>query len=239
MMRFLTLGFVAVGLMACAPPIPDSTEGVGFENYDTYLARKQAEQAELAQRGPGTSVQAPARVTPTDASPEATAAAAVITVRGTPSAANPQATTGQPVQTASVRVDPNNPTISDEQDFQAVSTRETIQSDAERRQAQSAQYKVIAPTALPNRPSGTVQTPIQFALATRHPVGQRVYGRGLTSKRKFQSACARYDTDEKAQDQFLKNGGPDKDKLGLDPDGDGYACNWNPATYRGLVRNSG
>ncbi len=229
MKRFAIAVIIGSGMVACAPPVPDSAQGVGFENYDDYLARQQAEQAARAQGRPITTVQGPATQAPADGSPEATAAAAVSAVRGTQGSA--------PVRTAAV--DPNNPNLSDEQDFQAVSSRESIASDAERRQAQSSQYKVIAPTAVPNRPNGTVQTPIQFALATRHPVGQKVYGRGLTSQRKAEAACARYDTDEKAQDQFLKNGGPNKDKLGLDPDGDGYACNWNPATYRGLVRSSG
>lgn len=237
MMRLALAGIVGFGVVACAPTVPDSAQGVGFENYDTYLARRQAEQAELAQRGtvPET-VQAPQRQAVADTSPEATAAEAVAVVRGNDVAvvqARPQQTT----QTAVVRT--NNPSISDEQDFQAVSSRETIESDAERRQAQSSQYKVITPKALPRRPGDAAPTPIQFALSTSHPKGQKMYRRSPFGASKSAAICAQYDSVEKAQDQFLKNGGPEKDRLGLDPDGDGYACGWDPSVYRGLTRNSG
>jgi hypothetical protein len=29
----------------------------------------------------------------------------------------------------------------------------------------------------------------------------------------------------------LARGGPDKDPRGLDPDGDGFACGWDPAPF--------
>ena len=31
---------------------------------------------------------------------------------------------------------------------------------------------------------------------------------------------------------FLAQGGPAVDPLGLDPDGDGFVCGWDPARYR-------
>ena len=49
-------------------------------------------------------------------------------------------------------VDLGNPTISDEQNFEAVSERETIESDAERRKQQSAKYVLVKPVAIPERP---------------------------------------------------------------------------------------
>jgi hypothetical protein len=30
----------------------------------------------------------------------------------------------------------------------------------------------------------------------------------------------------------LSNGGPERDRLGLDPDGDGFACYWDPTPFR-------
>ncbi|SFR43045.1 hypothetical protein [Litoreibacter janthinus] len=231
-MRGLCVVLVAAGLAACAPTVPDSGAGVGFDDYDTYLAQRQSRDAQLRRQGSG----APA----TAATPEQqTARDAVAAVRG--SSGQPERGESVPagIQNTSPNApvpDLNNPSISDEQDFQAVSSRQSIESDAERRKAQSAQYQVIAPTALPRRPGGNAPTPVEFALETSHPVGQKVYRRSVFSSSKTAKACAGYSSAELAQDAFLKAGGPQKDKIGVDPDGDGYACGWNPAKYRGLVR---
>jgi hypothetical protein len=40
-----------------------------------------------------------------------------------------------------------------------------------------------------------------------------------------------------AQIAFLERGGPKRDTLGLDPDGDGFACYWDPAPFRKAVNN--
>lgn len=246
-MRCLFAVLSVAVLAACAGPVPDSAKGVGFEDYDRYLSEKQ--QRDAALRNGTQSVVPPARVSdappPRALTPEQqTASAAVAAVRGTPGRTTPgQAPRGESVPAGIQNTSPNaapvpdlnNPSISDEQDFQAVSSRQSIESDAARRQAQSAQYKVIAPTAVPNRPGSTVPTPIEFALRTNHPVGQKVYRRSPFGAGKSASVCASYRSAELAQDAFLKAGGPSKDKLGVDPDGDGYACGWNPATYRGLV----
>lgn len=236
------LAAVSVALVAaCAGPVPDSAQGVGFDDYDRYLAEKQARDAAL-QSGQSTA-QTIAPPTAQPSSPQTpeqqTASAAVAAVQGTPGQAVRGESVPAGIQNTSPNAAPapdlNNPSISDEQDFQAVSSRQSIESDAARRQAQSAQYKVIEPKALPSRPGGKVPTPIEFALQTSHPVGQKVYRRSPFGAGKAASACAAYRSDELAQDAFLKAGGPSKDKLGIDPDGDGYACGWNPATYRGLV----
>lgn len=232
MRNFVLISVTCTGLMACSPPVPDSAKGVGFENYDAYLAQQQARQVQNTQPAPQpvATSQVPA-TNSVQTAEQQIASDAVAAVRSGEQNA-PVTTTASaapPVQT-------NNASISDEQDFQAVSSRRTIEDDAARVQQTRSQYAVIRPTEVPNRPGGTTQTPIQFALATSHPVGQKTYRRGLGGARKAQSVCAQFESPEKAQDQFLKNGGPEKDKLGVDPDGDGYACAWNPATYRGLVR---
>ena len=227
-MRFIFASLAVASVAACSPTVPDSAAGVGFEDYDTYLAQQRARDAQLA-RG---TTQVVAPVTPPNATPqteaEATAAAAVAAIR-------PQA--AQTPSAPAARPQANNEAISDEQDFAAVSARQSIESDAQRRAAQSAQYAVVQPTAVPNRPSGTAPTPIEFALQVTHPVGQKTYNRSLFGAKKPSPNCARYPSAEQAQDAFLKAGGPQKDKLKLDPDGDGYACAWNPAKYRQLVRN--
>ena len=32
----------------------------------------------------------------------------------------------------------------------------------------------------------------------------------------------------------LERGGPQRDRLGVDPDGDGFACSWNPTPFRAV-----
>lgn len=229
-MRSLFAVLVVTGVAACSAPVPDSGAGVGFDDYDTYLTQKQARDAELRAQRSGQTTVAPKPATTPEQQTASDAVAAVRNSSGQPAR-------GESVPTGIQNTSPNsnNPTISDEQDFQAVSGRQSIESDAERRRAQSAQYQVIAPKAVPTRPGGGAQTPVEFALQTSHPVGQKVYRRSVFSASKAAKACSAYRSVELAQDAFLKAGGPQKDKLGVDPDGDGYACGWNPAKYRSVV----
>jgi hypothetical protein len=128
----------------------------------------------------------------------------------------------------------NNAGISDENDFGAVSGRQSIESDKARIAANRARYAVVQPTALPSR-SGTQQpNVVAYALETKHPRGTQVHRRlGFSSAAKTSRNCAVYSTADEAQIDFLGRGGPSKDRLALDPDGDGYACGWNPSKYRG------
>lgn len=131
----------------------------------------------------------------------------------------------------------NNPGISDENNFEAVGSRRSIEDDAERLANNRANYEVIQPTALPKR-TNTGPNIVAYALSTQHAVGTKAYGRmGLTTKSRHQKACAKYPTSSDAQSAFLSKGGPKKDRLGLDPDGDGYACGWDPTPYRQAARN--
>jgi hypothetical protein len=127
----------------------------------------------------------------------------------------------------------NNPGISDEQNFDAVSARETIESDAERLARLRAEYQVIEPEALPERAGGTGPNIVAFALSTSNAVGQPMYRRsGFNADSRFQRACARFATPDEAQRAFLSRGGPEEDRLGVDPDGDGFACFWDPSPFR-------
>ncbi|MEX0310302.1 MAG: excalibur calcium-binding domain-containing protein [Tateyamaria sp.] len=132
----------------------------------------------------------------------------------------------------------NNPGISDENDFGAVSSRQSIESDAARLEANRQQYQVVQPTALPSRAGASQPNVVQYALQTRHPKGTQVHRRfnvGATSK--FQRNCAEYASADEAQIDFLARGGPERDRRGLDPDGDGYACGWDPAPFRRAAGN--
>lgn len=125
----------------------------------------------------------------------------------------------------------NNGGISDEQDFAAVSQRETIESDAERLARNRAQYTVIQPTAVPER-AGSGPNIVQFALSTTHAPGTQVYNRSSLRFTDQAAACARYASPDLAQEAFLAAGGPERDRRGLDPDGDGFACAWDPRPFR-------
>lgn len=123
--------------------------------------------------------------------------------------------------------------ISDEQDFDAVSARQTIESDAERLERLRSEYQVITPVPVPERGDSGPNI-VAFALATNHPVGQPVYRRPASRPSAEDTArrCAAFVSDDAAQREFLTNGGPDRDRGRLDPDGDGYACGWDPSPFR-------
>ena len=128
--------------------------------------------------------------------------------------------------------------LSDEQNFDAVAGRETIESDAQRRAAQAAARQQIAPTALPDRPSNVGPNIVEYALNAPNARGQEWYSRSLlTTQARFQRNCAAYATADEAQRDFLARGGPERDRLGLDPDGDGFACGWDPAPFIAAFRN--
>lgn len=127
----------------------------------------------------------------------------------------------------------NRAAISDEQNFDAVKSRVSIQQDAARLAEMRSQYKVIPPEPLPSRPAGDGPNLAQYALSTTNQVGQQMYKRfSLLGKDAEARNCARYTSPDLAQEAFLAHGGPERDPLNLDPDGDGFACSWNPAPFR-------
>lgn len=69
-----------------------------------------------------------------------------------------------------------------------------------------------------------------YAQQSGNAVGERVYARRGGGG----GACGRYPNADAAQRAFLAAGGPASDSLGLDPDGDGFACKWDPTPYRQL-----
>lgn len=147
---------------------------------------------------------------------------------------------------ASVRPNPeptknvfNNPGLSDEQDFQAVADRQTIESDAERLARNRALYQVIEPTAVPRRPGTQTPNIVEYALRTNNPLGAQLYERsGFAAQTRFDRNCAKFTSDAAAQESFLANGGPERDPKGIDPDGDGFACYWDPRPFRRAVQSS-
>lgn len=76
----------------------------------------------------------------------------------------------------------------------------------------------------------------RYAADSGHLVGTQVYPRdaALTENAQILAAqrCKRYYSTNAAQLAFLAQGGPQVDRLGLDPDGDGYVCGWDPSEWR-------
>jgi hypothetical protein len=129
--------------------------------------------------------------------------------------------------------------LSDENDFEAVSSRQTIESDAQRLEQNRLTYSVIEPTDLPIRSGSDQPNIVEYALQTTNPLRTRLYKRGpFASERLTSIHCNRFDSASKAQLAFLSKGGPKWDRLGLDPDGDGFACSWDPTPFR-LARSGG
>lgn len=250
MFRLPLIGLCALALAACAPDVPDSARGVGFESYSDYMRRRDAELAgqrtgRVQQPGMVISTEratagglAPAPVTsgPIGAGP--IGAGPMATVAGNAAADRPRADTvaGVAPQAGEVRHTAGGARISDEQSFDAVSARETIESDRERLQRQREQYVVVQPTAVPERTGPATPNIVEFALSTRHNPGQQVYRRSAIRFTSYERACGAFTSADLAQEAFLARGGPERDPLGVDPDGDGFACGWDPRPFRAALR---
>lgn len=231
----LALPLIALGLSACTPPLPDSgAQGVGFQDYGTYLD----------QRSRVTAVPAPIVAPPATGFSAAGVAAAIDRADGTqvasadpgvidPSDPNrPRGNAPAGIEIQSGEMQPKPGGISDEQDFTAVSQRETIESDKARIERNRAQYVVVQPGALPQRPGDTGPNIVDYALATTHAPGVQLHKRSAFRSTDPAAVCARYGSPDLAQEAFLAKGGPQRDRLGLDPDGDGFACSWDPRPFR-------
>lgn len=204
----------ALALAACSPQIPDS--GVSAPP----AAAPQADAASTAAAVLG--------VPDPGASQPAGADAPPLTAMGTGASTAGVPATGTPGATGA-----GSAAISDEQNFAAVSARETIASDAERIDQNRAQYVTIEPTELPPRPDGTGASIVAYALATNNVPGQALYRRsGIAIEARNERNCAKYPSPDRAQEAFLDAGGPKRDRYSLDPDGDGFACTWDPRPFR-------
>lgn len=227
---------------ACAPTVPDSGA-----DYNAYLRAREAAAARpqgivppgfssdvigaaIDRADPGSATQT-VQVAP--GQPE-NAGAVIGAAPIAPSATGlrPRGNAPATIREQTGELVHNNVGISDEQDFQAVAQRESIESDADRIARNRAQYVVIQPGALPTRPGELGPNIVDYALATNHPVGAQLYRRSNPGAGSAAAKCARYASPDLAQQEFLARGGPERDRLGLDPDGDGYACSWDPTPFR-------
>ena len=237
-MRAPILMLAALGLTACTQSVPDSGAGVGFESYDSYLNNRTAPQqpttaplSGFATGGAAAAInnaQTGGSVQPLQSFPQPIApASAGARARGNAPAGIVETTSEMD---AVGGVAPSG--VSDEQDFEAVKARETIESDKARIDANRARYQVDQPTALPQRNGTTGPNIVEFAISTTHPLGTQMYKRSKMGFTNAAKACAKFPSPDLAQEAFLTAGGPDRDRKGLDPDGDGFACSWDPTPFR-------
>jgi hypothetical protein len=233
----------ALILAGCTPATVETGSGVGFQDYNSYIRGVRAAPAPA----PGPVAVLPPAGAPTGGFDPSVAAAAIDRADGvaappaevaalppvTDSASRPRggAPAGIREETGEVDALVGNTGISDEQDFSAVAARETIESDAERIARNREQYVIVQPRDLPVRPGDTGPNIVEFALATNHAPGVQLYQR-RGSLRSPEAACAKYASPDQAQQDFLARGGPERDRLGVDPDGDGFACSWDPRPFR-------
>lgn len=105
------------------------------------------------------------------------------------------------------------------------------QPAAQARRANVPPRRPDLPVATSGPYQGSTPVLVRYAFEVDHQPGTRVWARsgGAVSSA---AVCARYASADRAQLAFLGAGGPQRDPRGLDPDGDGFVCGWNPAAYR-------
>ena len=94
--------------------------------------------------------------------------------------------------------------------------------------------RIIIKMEKPSHSADTINI-AAFARSTINKKGESVYTRSPFQTFDHWTECAFFNTNENAQRFFLKTGGPKVDLKNLDPDGDGFACAWDPSIYRQLA----
>lgn len=253
------IGAVCVVVAGCAGPVPDSGAGVGFNDYAEYELERAQRDAALTGQPIGTPLTAQAPQTTlgpnpnTDVIPGAEDSAvsseelAALGIGG--AAADPSAPATSGGLGNATTVDPNaaaavprsigdNPELSDEQNFGAVTSRESIESDAARLADSAERLVVVEPVPLPTERANSGPNIVEYAISAPNQKGQQWWSRTLLSgDNRFQRNCATYANPDAAQRDFLTRGGPERDPRGIDPDGDGFACGWDPAPFVQAFRN--
>jgi len=115
--------------------------------------------------------------------------------------------------------------------FSTVAATETIETDRAKLQNLQQQRVELQAEPLPER--GTSVNLAAFARSTSHKIGTKLYPRSSLRSRAA-AQCQKYRNPDEAQRAFLTEGGPEKDPMRMDPDGDGFVCGWSPVPFRSL-----
>lgn len=104
------------------------------------------------------------------------------------------------------------------------------------RSSGNAPVQIVPDEMLPKTETGPYpgSTPVlvRYAFEANHQPGTVTYSRSTGSQAQAARVCASYESTDAAQTAFLAAGGPQSDPRGMDPDGDGFVCGWNPAPFR-------
>jgi hypothetical protein len=261
-MRFPTalmaMGATVALLAACDTSAPYSNvidtagRGVGFSDYAQYMRaqeelsrirRTEAAQARNVQTPPNAPQFAQTSSPPASIGQEAVAAvrgAPIPTAPPVPSAPQEFAVAQQDVGAPLSALSPSAPTrtagtstgVSEQQftpqPFGAAQPDRLIERDFVP-QVRVSETELSSGSGGPNL--------FVYALSTQHNVGEQRYTRNNPLRwRRSESACAQFASQDLAQEAFLAAGGPDRDPNHLDPDGDGFACWWDPTPFRQAAR---
>jgi hypothetical protein len=252
-MRFsiMVAGAALIGLSGCtgagSGPASMNT-GVGFGSYQDYLRARENELGSAAMRRapysippersalPPPPVIAARPMEPAPAMQRTQQMPAAVTAQPLPAPAQPMpavvgAPLAAPITTAAAPLEPQSrQEVSNQQDFLAVLNR---QAQGAQGSAPVATIQTAPVTGIPDPDVQAGPNIMAYALAFDHPVGAERFRRMNPLRwRQWENACLQFRTQEDAQRAFLSAGGPERDPGNLDPDGDGYACWWDPAPYR-------
>jgi hypothetical protein len=250
-MRYILSATALALLVGCAPPPIEPQAGVGFQNYESY----QRQQAYLAQREaqrraamaaaarpapppPPVAQPAPVVVAAAPASAPQSIASDAMAALGRPATAPATAPAAVPAAVPAGATAPA-PAPAAAPEVVAGAPLSALAPAPSAEGATGLAAAQPAPAAAAAAPPFSGSNIAAFALATSHPIGQQMYRRSNPFRGSaLARACARYPSDAMAQEAFLEAGGPERDRLNLDPDGDGYACRWDPSPFR-LARQGG
>lgn len=80
--------------------------------------------------------------------------------------------------------------------------------------------------------AGTTPVLVRYAYDERQDPGTSIYKRTGGSVAQAARLCSNYPSADAAQRGFISRGGPSLDPGGMDPDGDGFVCGWDPRPLR-------
>ncbi len=103
----------------------------------------------------------------------------------------------------------------------------------ETRTAAGAPMPIALPVAQSGPYPGSTPVLVRYAFEAGHAPGTAVWSRpNPATAAQAAKTCASFVTADSAQTAFLAAGGPQQDPRGMDPDGDGFVCGWDPAPFR-------
>ena len=79
---------------------------------------------------------------------------------------------------------------------------------------------------------GSTPVLVRYAHQESQNPGTRTYQRSAGSAAEAARICKTHASADAAQTAFIAAGGPVIDPKGLDPDGDGFVCGWDPRPFR-------